>query len=62
MKPVWCEIVCRGCSGTVAGQFTYEAIPRAAMDHEAKRQHYQYDGKIQDWFCRICWNDREDKA
>lgn len=39
---IWCEIVCRKCSGTAPGQFTLGAIPRAALEKEALAQGWKF--------------------
>ena len=39
--PIWCEIVCRECSVTCSGQFTYDAIPRKQLKEIAKSQGWR---------------------
>lgn len=51
MKPMWCEFVCRSCSTTGPGAFTYGAIPRAALWKKAQRAGWRYSKALDDCFC-----------
>ena len=40
--PVWCELVCRTCAGTIAGRFVYAAVPRRRMKAIALAAGWQF--------------------
>ena len=53
MFDVWIELVCEGCSQSLAGQHTYgSVIPRAAMKKDALKAGWKCID--QNWFCRKC--------
>jgi len=58
-KPIWIEIVCRGCSASVSGRFTMDKIPRKDMERDAALKGWRYawpkgDASHRDWFCPKC--------
>lgn len=48
--PIWCELVCRQCSETIVGEFSYGAIPRRELKTKASRD-YGTVFKHDDVFC-----------
>jgi hypothetical protein len=53
--PIWCELVCRECAATTAGQFTYYDVPRAIMRKEAVQNGWHHRRANNEWYCKRCW-------
>lgn len=55
---IWCEIVCRSCSGTAPGQFTMGSTPRAALKKAALQDGWKF-AHGETFCCVKCLNDYE---
>lgn len=55
--PIWCEIVCRECASTTAGQFNYSSLKKNEMRNEAMRNGWKIVNN--DWLCKECLRTKE---
>ena len=57
---VWCEIVCRGCSSSVAGLFVSGPIPRREMKKDALAYGWKFEHG-ESFCCKYCLEEYEEE-
>ena len=58
--PVWCELVCKKCRSTTAGQFNVATLNKVTLRNEALRKGWRIVAN--EWLCIDCLDGEIDRV